>query len=273
MIIEPAERAGHRRIPMWGKLYFVAAAITAIFVVSGHLGKTGERKAPTVGTSSPAAQVPAVPEQAAAKPKSVQDAASTYAGRIEAYWLPEVRALPDEPPSDGSDFGKLLTQIDGLVVNLGDGSKLLLSDRQLANWDRLAASVSAKQKVLLPAMRRRYGEMLDAKLFRRDIRVSVVGATLQVVGAPFVRNANVEDMQTELGPVLNRLRFRRVEYRWSAYLNDGVHYDLKPPADGVIATWNGAEFAVVHRPAEDDPNRKADPSCVPEKAAAIGLKC
>lgn len=56
--------------------------------------------------------------------------------------------------------------------------------------------------------------MLAAQLFRRDILVSVAGRarTLRFTGPIFVRNANIEDMQTELAPALMRLRFRRVEY-------------------------------------------------------------
>ncbi|WP_439491183.1 hypothetical protein [Blastomonas fulva] len=172
----------------------------------------------------------------------MQDPASAYAERIETYWLPEVRALPDAPPADDEAFGKLLTQIDGLVVNIEDGSDVELNPQQKRLRSQLMRELGSKQAGLLPAMRRRYAEALDAKLFRQDVRVTVSGSTLKLVGRMFVRNANVEDTQTVLAPVVNRLRFRRVEYRWNSQIGDSLYYDLTPPSDRVVAKWDGSEF-------------------------------
>lgn len=172
----------------------------------------------------------------------MQDPASAYAERIETYWLPEVQALPDAPPADDEAFGKLLTQIDGLVVNVEDGANLELNTPQQKLRSQLIKELGRKQASLLPAMRRRYADALDTKLFRRDVRVSVSGSTLKLVGRMFVRNANVEDTQTLLAPVVNRLRFRRVEYRWNPQIGESLYYDLAPPADRAIARWEGSRF-------------------------------
>lgn len=176
-----------------------------------------------------------------------QDPASTYAERVETYWLPAARALPDAPPKDHPAFDKLLTQIDELAIDAADGSGLPLSPPQRALRSKFMTALSDKQAKLLPAMRRGYAKELDAKLFRHDVRVSARGTTLTLVGAVFARNANVEDMQTELGPVVNRLRFRRIEYRWSPYLNSSLHYDLDPPGDRKVARWDGAAFSKVRK--------------------------
>lgn len=174
-----------------------------------------------------------------------QDPASTYAERVETYWLPAARALPDAPPKDDPAFGKLLTRIDEVAIDAADGSALPLSPRQRALRSKFMTALSDKQAKLLPAMRREYAKALDAKLFRDDVRVSARGTTLTLVGAVFARNANAEHMQTELGPVVNRLWFRRIAYRWSPYLDSDLHYDLDPPGDRKVARWDGAAFSEV----------------------------
>lgn len=200
-----------------------------------------------IESSGSLADTPALSKAAASPtktgaPPAMQDPASAYAERIETYWLPEVRALPDTPPADDEAFGKLLTQIDGLVVNVEDGTDLGLSPQQKRQRSQLMQELGKKQVGLLPAMRQRYAEALDAKLFRQDVRVTVSGSTLKLVGRMFVRNANVEDTQTVLAPVVNRLRFRRVEYRWNPQIGDSLYYDLTPPADRVVARWDGSGF-------------------------------
>jgi hypothetical protein len=188
---------------------------------------------------------PDTPAKASAKqaPKEVpQSAASIYAERVETYWLPEVAALPDIAPANDDAIGKLLTQIDGLVLNIEDGEKLNLDPAQKAARQKLIRALSLKQVKLLPQLRKRYAQALDAGLFRDDIRVSARGTTLTLTGGVFARNANVQDMQTGLEPVLARLRFRKIDYRWSQYLADGLYYDLKSPADSVVARWDGSQF-------------------------------
>ena len=172
---------------------------------------------------------------------------SIYAERIESYWIPQARALPDIAPDDDPTFGKLLTQIEELVIDAADGSDLPLTPAQRAGRSKFMAILSEKQAKLLPAMRRKYAKTLDVKLFRDDVRVSAQGTTMTMTGGVFVRNANIEDMETELGPVVNRLRFRRIAYRWSRYLNDGLHYDLDAPADRKLARWDGSRFTEIKR--------------------------
>lgn len=172
--------------------------------------------------------------------------ASDFAERIETYWLPEARSLPDTSPPD-SDFEALLSKIDGLVSDLESGDGLELTPTQASQRSKLMGMLSAKQVKLFPKLRRTYAKALDAKLFRHDVRVTANGSTLRLTGGMFARNANVEDMQVGLGPSVSRLRFKRVEYRWSAYLDDGSHYDLGPPGDAVVARWYGSYFIRLKR--------------------------
>lgn len=206
------------------------------FNIAHERAKLAEAKPqqPSPATSPTAAKQ--VPQEAP------QSAASAYAERVETYWLPEVAALPDTAPANDDAIGKILTQIDGLVLNIADGDKLNLDPGQKASRQKLIRALSLKQAKLLPELRKRYAQALDAGLFRDDIRVAARGTTLTLTGGVFARNANVQDMQTALEPVLARLRFRRIDYRWSPYLSDGLFYDLKPPADSVVARWDGSQF-------------------------------
>ena len=62
---------------------------------------------------------------------AIPDPANVYVERIETYWLPQVRALPHVPPA-GSQYGRLLTQMDGLRSYVSDGEQLTLTARQKA---------------------------------------------------------------------------------------------------------------------------------------------
>lgn len=173
------------------------------------------------------------------------DAAADYAERAQTYWLSQVSAMPDAPPSQEA-IGQMLSELDGLIINLRNGDSLQLTADQRGVQVRLKQAVSRKQVKLLPNLRRAYAAALDAKLFRRDIRVQAQGSTLQLTGPIFVRNANVEDIEAELQPVVDRLRFRHVEYRWSAH-DASLRYDLAPPPDSELGSWNGRVFVPVGR--------------------------
>lgn len=167
------------------------------------------------------------------------DPAAMYVERVQTYWLPEVGALPSAAPADIAAYNEVVTRFQGLRANLADAAKLELTPAQRAVHERFARALAAKQRSLLPGLRRRYGELLDGQLFRSDIRVAVLGAraqTIRLTGPMFIRNANIEDMQTGLASDLARARFRRVEFRWSPRLDAGVHFDLNSLGDADVTT-------------------------------------
>lgn len=215
-----------------------AATVGTAIMRSGHKNKLQQHEKPTAVRQ---------PEQGSgtAKPiskKNPGDPASAYTERVRTDWLPEARSLPTTAPEDDERFGKILDQIDGLVTDIENGAVLLLGREQKAARSELIDTLSKKQLTLLPALRKRYVQALDAKLFRDELRVSASGSTLRFVGVPFASNANVEDMQTSMIPVAMRLRFKQVEYRWNAHIGDALIYHLLPPSDGVVARWDGSQF-------------------------------
>lgn len=163
-----------------------------------------------------------------------QSPASIYAERVQTYWLPEVAAMPDAVPPEDEAVGKLMSAFDGMLMNIADGAKLNLNAKERASHEKLIGALARKQAKLFPDLRRRYAKALDAQMFRRDIRVTASGATLRLVGGPFVRNANIEDMETALAPTLMRFRFRRVEYRWNEQLGGITSYTLQSLPDSFV---------------------------------------
>lgn len=165
------------------------------------------------------------------------DPAAVYVERVKTYWLPQVESMSITKPADIAAYGKVITNLDELRRSLANGQSLTLTTAQKAVHSRFAAALAAKQRRLYPVLRRRYAELLDAQLFRSDVRVSVSGhraQTISLVGRMFVRNANVEDMQTGLASDLGRGRFRKAEYRWSPHVGGSLRYDLQPPADADV---------------------------------------
>ncbi|HEX8668016.1 MAG TPA: hypothetical protein VF727_06560 [Allosphingosinicella sp.] len=150
-----------------------------------------------------------------------------YSERVQTYWMPQVEALPSTPVADAR-LGELLSRMDALRSYVADGRRLSLTPAQRSMHSQFSGTLSAKQRLLFAAIRRRYAEDLNAQPFRRDIAVAATGPgsrTLRFTGPIFVRNANIADMQTELAPILSTMRFQRVEYRWSRTAGDTTYYD------------------------------------------------
>ena len=194
---------------------------------------------------TPSPVPPAVPSPAAAKTMAVaeqpQSAEANWVERVQTYWLPQVRAIPTTAITDDDDFRKRQNDLNVLVQNFQDGDSLTLTKPQKATRDQFKAALAAKQARLFPALRRGYSQMLNQKLFRDDVSISVTGPSAQTIrftAGMFVQNANIEDMQQGEYVVLMKLRFRRADYRWSRFIADGYHYDLKPPSDAAIGITN-----------------------------------
>ena len=173
--------------------------------------------------------------------EQMQSPGSAYAERVQTYWLPAVHALPDAAPEDEDAYKNLIVQLDGLLQDVADGAELELTPDEQAARHELVRALAKKQVVLFPSIRRRFGKVLRAKLFRDDIDASVSGpggTTLTQVGPMFINNANIEDDQQASLPMMTRARFRREEYRWGHSLGGTYTYTYHPPSDDAVMLWN-----------------------------------
>jgi hypothetical protein len=179
--------------------------------------------------------------EAAFKRWSNEDPASDFTDRIKTYWLPQVAALSTQVPTDEQGWQTTITNIEALASSAADAENLTLTPAQKGVTQAFLQRLGAKQSRLYPAYRRFLAEQLRAKLFPENVDLSVSGSdagTIRLTSPMFANNANIAQVQESARGSLSRARFRKVEYRWSRYIDDGYNYKLNPPADSKVAVWN-----------------------------------
>lgn len=157
--------------------------------------------------------------------------------RIETYWLPEVKQWPARVTGDAASFADATAKMDLFQSYLADRPGMSLNAEQTKVVRSYTNALGAKQASILPEMRKQYSRQMDEALFRHDIRVTVHGSgnrTLRLTGSIFVRNANIEDTQSTMLEPARKLRFSRIEYRWSPRVSETIYYDLDTPADDKV---------------------------------------
>ena len=74
-----------------------------------------------------------------------------------------------------------------------------------------------------PELRQDFTSLSDSKLWEQNIDVKIVGKNherVQFIASTFANNASVKSYHTELEPVLRKLRFKFVDYKWYKYDSD-----------------------------------------------------
>jgi hypothetical protein len=88
-----------------------------------------------------------------------------------------------------------------------------------------------------PRARQAYYNQIEHELWKQDIKVSLTGAgktTLNITGALFAANKNIEDFHLSVASMLKSFHFKRVAYRWYTGQDEYTYYDLSPKADNDI---------------------------------------
>lgn len=169
--------------------------------------------------------------------------ASDFVERIETYWRPDLNALPSAFPVTAAVGWELLNKLDEFSEKVADGERMNLTVAQHRQLASFARALSNRQLSLYPELRKAVASGVGKRLFRDDIAVATSGTkseVLRLTSPAFVRNAAVDDVQRSANQSLMKARFHRIEYRWSAYHNDGHHYNLSVPADNIVAIWNAS---------------------------------
>lgn len=86
-------------------------------------------------------------------------------------------------------------------------------------------------------MRKMWADAADQKLWENNVDVKVRGAsntTLEMVGGMFASNANIKETQGAIEDGLTLLRFKRVNYKWYADVDEYQYFTIKTPPDSEL---------------------------------------
>jgi uncharacterized membrane protein YqjE len=98
----------------------------------------------------------------------------------------------------------------------------------------LISEVEKLQTKEFPVIRKEYGKVVSKTLWENDIEVNVSGnnnTTITFVGGLFAANKNIMTIQDMIKEALEKLRFKRVQYKWFDGASDYTYYDLEPKKD------------------------------------------
>lgn len=144
---------------------------------------------------------------------------------------------------DGNNFRNEISLIQA-ELNIIDSLYYLAMDTAysyIKDIDKLRKQFKNKfisfQKSEFPKMRKNYGKILKDKLWVDNIKVNVLGTSntiLQFEGAIFASNRNIKDMQDNIYDVINKLRFKKVNYKWYKYDDEYTYFDIDTKKDSDI---------------------------------------
>lgn len=123
------------------------------------------------------------------------------------------------------------------------GATFELSENAQSDRARLKRLISEKQVAAFPKLRDAYGPVMRAALWEANGTAKTIGAgfrTIEFSAPEFAANRNIAKFQTEVEPVLKRLRFTKVSYRWYEEASEYQYYTLTPPKDGEVVIWTAA---------------------------------
>ena len=144
--------------------------------------------------------------------------------------------------TDGIDYSGMKTSTDMLMVEVGKFSswwQLIDEAKEFDDKEIQSLASTLKRKVIyeqqkeFPKLRKAYADLLDKKLWEKDIDVSASGKgykTLNITGYQFAANKNIKDFEDAIYDMINALRFNKVTYKsfkgQSEY--QYYHYDDMP---------------------------------------------
>lgn len=95
--------------------------------------------------------------------------------------------------------------------------------------NKLNSKIKYTLKKSYPKLRKAYGDFTKNKLWEQDIDVVLKGrgyTTIEFRGSLFASNANIKQVQSEIGTMLRELRFNRVNYKFTKYDDEYTYYDI-----------------------------------------------
>lgn len=99
---------------------------------------------------------------------------------------------------------------------------------------KLKAKLPVYQASIYKRLRRQYVVAHKHESWLQDIEMSVSGSksdNLVFVGWLFANNSNKEEFMLQIHEIVNRLRFKKVTFKWIEHEDQYTYYTIKSPAD------------------------------------------
>lgn len=118
------------------------------------------------------------------------------------------------------------------ALDISDDS---LSNRQIKNLhDKLQRKLTAWQSKRMPALRKQYAIFVDRKIWEVDLDCTVSGkanTVLNFTGYHFASNKNIQTTMESVKETVEKLRFKKVTFRWYEGADRFTYYNLDTPPD------------------------------------------
>jgi len=94
----------------------------------------------------------------------------------------------------------------------------------------------AKKKMSskFPDLRKQYGRISNDLMWVKNIKVKTYGngnSTIEFTGGLFANNQNKQDFQNTINSTFNKLRFKKVIYKWYQYDDEYTYYTINSKKD------------------------------------------
>lgn len=188
----------------------------------------------------------------AAKPDTQSEAVKIPEQPYEVRLQREVDALKKHPrlvdiPHTKDELLMSAVLIGGRILIYNDAPAKLTPEEDKVRKEFRKLQV-AYQRDAFPKLRKAQAKVLDNALWEQNVDVATIGPnsnTLRLTGGIFASNKGVKIAQENIADTLEILRFKQVRYEWYRG-SEYQYYDLKPLADGTLATFsNGNRWVPI----------------------------
>ncbi|WP_102223880.1 hypothetical protein [Acidimangrovimonas sediminis] len=186
-------------------------------------------------------------KQEAQKAAADAKVAKAAKAKVDQYVEQLDRELTSLPSVRASNYTSSIDKINEALILIGawnllyeNGADLDLGPDGQQKRERFKALLIRKQAEMFPALRDAYGPIMRKKLWIADGSARTIGAgyrTVEFVSGTFALHANIQKIEEQMYDQLMMLRFTRSQYKWFDQASEYSYYDLKPPKDTDLVSW------------------------------------
>lgn len=119
------------------------------------------------------------------------------------------------------------------IIYKGQGHSLEMSERTKELVDLLKST----QNKFFPLIRKKYGEVAGELVWEDDIYIKTLGPRfdrIQFIGGTFAANRNIKENYEGMQPILDKLRFKRIDYKWIPSATEYTSYQVMSDKDDIL---------------------------------------